>query len=565
MDYNLDNICEKFIFAVLAILSTVLLVVVIFSMQWRYMHDSPIMFYLASMTGGYGKVPYRDFFDMNMPGTYFVYYFFAKLFGFGDVGVRAADLCLLALTFFSTWIWMKEFGRKAAWAGCVLWGLAYLRFGPAMSLQREYLILVLIVLGIVVSTRTKWLGKWPKYFIVGLLFGIAFTVKPHSAIGLPVLLIYQSLRDCEEEEKWGFRLRALNLGPLLPTMLGFGIPVFTVALYLWLNGALSAFYDISKHYWPLYLSMTNSHETISGIKRYLYLLREYRQLGDFAGWLAAAVMGSFVSLYYSKLNNSQKREVVLLLGFAVSYSLYPLIAGQFWVYHWLLFLYFIIQLSVLCVGDKIVPRSGGQRVFITSVLMVTLVFGGLNICPIVLDQLKGGKSLAPKGGRVDEIAGFLQRNVRPEDTVQPLDWTGGAIHAMLLSDARLATHFIYDFHFYHHVSNPYIRKLRSNFIDQLERARPRFIIQFTGENKPWVSGKDTTREFVELQSLLERNYEVVLNGEGYIVYELSNNSKDGLGSHGYYMKENVNDGVSEFSVAKRERNQGEGKGRADEI
>jgi hypothetical protein len=525
MNSNVDSLFRKLILSFLIILSIVLFIVILFSLKWRYMHDSPIMFYLASLMGSYGYVPYRDFFDMNMPGTYFAYYLLGRLFGFNDIGVRVADLCLLAIIFVSTWIWLKGFGKKAAWAGCVLWGLAYLRFGPAMSLQREYLVLVLIVLAIVVSIRVRSIGHWPKYFIVGVLFGLAFTIKPHSAIGLPLILIYEFFKREKGEGERRFKLRNATVGMLVPAMLGFGLPVLIAVLYLWINGALSAFYDISKNYLPLYLSMTKSHETIRGLKRYLYLLSEYRQLGGYAVWLTAASMGSFVSLYHSRLNTNQKKEVVLLMGLVACYSLYPVIAGQYWAYHWLLFSYFIIQLSILCFGDHIVPKRIYQNIFVTSILMVTLIFGGLTISPIVLDQLKGGKSLAPKGGRVDEIAGFLRKNVRPEDTVQPLDWTGGAVHAMLISDARLATEFVYDFHFYHHISNPYIQKLRTKFIAQLEQAKPRFIIQITDENKPWVSGEDTTREFVELQSLLERNYEIVLKGEGYIIYERSKNKK----------------------------------------
>ncbi len=101
----------------------------------------------------------------------------------------------------------------------------------------------------------------------------------------------------------------------------------------------------------------------------------------------------------------------------------------------------------------------------------------------------------PKDGRVDEIAAFLQSNFKPGDLVQPLDWTGGAVHAMLIARAQLATRFVYDFHFYHHISSPYIQGLRGQFIESMKETRPRFVIQITADDKPWVSGPDTTREF----------------------------------------------------------------------
>ena len=267
MNFSQDSLFKKLISSFLIILSIVLFVTILFSLKWRYMHDSPIMFYLSSLVSSYGWVPYRDFFDMNMPGTYFAYTLLGSLFGFSDIGVRVADLCLLAILFFSTWIWIKEFGKKAAWAGCILWGLVYLRFGPAMSLQREYLVLVLIVLAIVVSMRVRSIGYWTKHLMVGLLFGLAFTIKPQSAIGLPLLLIYESLNWDRVGGERRFKLRNATVGVFVPTLLGFGLPVLVAILYLWINGALTSLYDIIKNYLPLYLYLTKTHETISGMKR----------------------------------------------------------------------------------------------------------------------------------------------------------------------------------------------------------------------------------------------------------------------------------------------------------
>ena len=89
---------------------------------------------------------------------------------------------------------------------------------------------------------------------------------------------------------------------------------------------------------------------------------------------------------------------------------------------------------------------------------------------------------------------------------------------MLLSEAKLATRFMYDYHFYHHVSTAYTQKLRASFIDQLRSAAPRFIIEIHTD-KPWVSGVDSTREFPELGTFLDDHYEVAFRGDGYCIYE----------------------------------------------
>src|SRR6188768_2935226 len=62
------------------------------SLDWRMRHDLPMMMYQAFAMDRFGFVPYRDFFDMNMPGTYATYFAIGKVFGYGDPGVRVADV-----------------------------------------------------------------------------------------------------------------------------------------------------------------------------------------------------------------------------------------------------------------------------------------------------------------------------------------------------------------------------------------------------------------------------------------------------------------------------------------
>ena len=40
---------------------------------------------------------------------------------------------------------------------------------------------------------------------------------------------------------------------------------------------------------------------------------------------------------------------------------------------------------------------------------------------------------------------------------------------------------------------------------QLAESKPKIIIQFI-DNRPWVSGPDTTRDFPELQQFINENY-----------------------------------------------------------
>lgn len=51
--------------------------------------------------------------------------------------------------------------------------------------------------------------------------------------------------------------------------------------------------------------------------------------------------------------------------------------------------------------------------------------------------------------------------------MQPIDWTTGAVQALLRTEHPIGTRFLYDYHFYHHVQMPVIQKLRAQFVSQL--------------------------------------------------------------------------------------------------
>ncbi len=131
-----------------------------------------------------------------------------------------------------------------------------------------------------------------------------------------------------------------------------------------------------------------------------------------------------------------------------------------------------------------------------------------------------GKAVSTSTDRAGEISRFLERNLKPGEAVQPLDWTGGALLAMLQTRAPLATSYVFDFYFYHHVSHPYIQSLRSDFMNQLREVSPRFIIEVTAIDKPWVTGEDTSRDFPELRAFLDERYFITIEREDYIIYEL---------------------------------------------
>jgi hypothetical protein len=56
-------------------------------------------------------------------------------------------------------------------------------------------------------------------------------------------------------------------------------------------------------------------------------------------------------------------------------------------------------------------------------------------------------------------------------------------------------------------------------MNDLRAFPPRFIVEVTAIDKPWVSGEDTSREFPELRAFLEENYSITIQKDDYMIYE----------------------------------------------
>jgi hypothetical protein len=207
---------------------------------------------------------------------------------------------------------------------------------------------------------------------------------------------------------------------------------------------------------------------------------------------------------------------VLLAGLCFSATLFTAASGRFWDYHWLLFLYFAVSLSALCFVPQRPNAGAAQQLFPLAVVWL-VILALLRPAPVVVEQLRGRPPPPPNAGRVDEIARYLRAELEPGDTVQPIDWTGGAIHAMLIARAPAATPWITDFQFYHHVSDLYIQGLRAQFVADLEAARPRFIVRM-GRDRDLPRGRDTSIRIEGLERILARDYRVDRNGDGYTIY-----------------------------------------------
>jgi hypothetical protein len=209
----------------------------------------------------------------------------------------------------------------------------------------------------------------------------------------------------------------------------------------------------------------------------------------------------------------------------LAFTIYPALSGQFWFYHWLPFTY----AAMIAAGACLVPLEGTRgkparikaRIIAVGLLAVFAARFVAREIPMAGADYQAWREQAPLvvwNGVPDRIAEYLRANLRPGDAVQPLDWNGGAVHGMLLAQADLATRFMYDFHFYHHLDSPYIVKLRREFIEELKSSPPRFMVDII-RDKSRVHGPNTTREFPALTGFIRERYRIAMRDPSFIIYE----------------------------------------------
>jgi len=421
------------------------------------------MIYAGFLVAG-GAVPYRDFFDMNMPGTYLVMLAMGSVFGWDDFGFRAFDLLCLASISVSTFLWMRRFGNLPALAASVAFPLWYLGAGPDMSLQREYIALIPFAAMLVVATlpRTDFKPVL-RVFLTGFLTGATILVKPQYFVLCvpPMILLIQETATSAYRR----RLDAALLGGML-------LPLGATFVYLVCSQSLRPFLNIAVNYWPLYTQMTGEHEPISGFDRFVYLVKSTRD-GLMTFYPPVAVVGLVVLCF----DHAQRRYASVLGALLVGAAIYPALSGQFWGYHWIPFHYLALCVATLAVREvPIKTWSVGGVAPIVAVIFLLFSLSSISAGWLSWPLKGNGGDDLRKGGVSDAVGRFLRSHMKSGDVVQPLDWTGGAVHGMLMARAPLATRFLYDFHFYHHISSPYIQALRREFMNELAAAKPRFII-----------------------------------------------------------------------------------------
>jgi hypothetical protein len=457
------------------------------SLAWRMDLDGPYMMFMPFEWEKFGLVPYRDIFEFNGPGGYFLNWLALKVFGFGDRPFRLADLSYLALLLATTGYALRSLGLAAV-AGSLLFGAFYLCQGPLDAFEREYLLLLPLAAALVGVTAASWTpvkrGLW-----VGACCALAVSIKPWGLIVLPVFTV-AVLATAPGQRK-------LALGA---TLGGFAIAGGIITGALAACGAAWPLWHTATTYYRLYAAFDGDNHARLGwdAVRYrihdalAYVLAQKR-------WAAFAVLGLGCAWLSPNPTANNKRLFLLLPVLATALLVGVAINGKFYDYHWLPVHYCLALMAGLAFLPQRSLPLGAASLAMAAVLIVLTA----RPSPDILPQWHGLPPMQPALARVDAAVATLRNQLLPGDSLQVLDYSNGGAHIALVLGARSATPFFTDFQFYHNVSTLTIQALRGQFINAFDQAKPRFVLRINGHERA-MTGPDTTGEFPALRVIFER-------------------------------------------------------------
>jgi hypothetical protein len=469
------------------------------SRGWPLIHDAPLMHYVAWLITQ-GGVPYRDVFDMNLPGVYLLHVAVLRVGGPGDLAWRFFDLAWLGATGALLWAYCRPMSDAvAAGAGAVLFGLYHLSGGAWRAGQRDFLLCLFLLAGAYGVARGLELpaGRL-ALFAGGLALGAGMTVKPHA--GLFWLL-------CAAVAVGAAWRAGRSAWPPAALVLGGGL-VVPALVFGWLagRGGLAPFLAVLTGYvLPLYsqvgrasvLAATRWHAWGRALLGLLAGLGLLGVLGAPRPWSPRVVLASLGALYGA--------AHFALQGKGWEYQLYP-------------FALFLCALAPAAIAPgparvrlRGLERWGGRRaIALAAWVLLVLVLGAKGV------EARESDWIAEKVHRVAALTRDLAPLVPPGATVQVLDTTSGGIHALLRLGLRQPTRFLYDFHFFHHADDPRIRALRAELVAGLAARRPAAVVVLE-ESWPEI-GYDRLAAFPELAQVLERSFTLAVVGPGYRIH-----------------------------------------------
>jgi hypothetical protein len=442
-----------------------------FSLRWPMVNDAPILNYIGWRITQ-GDVPYRDMFDVNMPGAYLFHALVALLPFDWDLSTAVANVVAVGIAAGLCWILAARVSGRVAGAFaaalCIILCLSQSAWGV---IQRDFIMTIPVLGALVIGTApgtTRLRHEW----IAGVCFGLASTIKPQTLV---IAVAYWSAVFLHRSHR-------LEAGPRVVirfVVMGSGIIAAWIPILVWLGstGGLTEFLGTILPFNARIYSQFNASvilDSRAGLFDTLVLPDLLKATGDRV--LRLVVIAA--AAYYVFFDRTSFVRLATSLAAVAGAALFFLqLKG--WPYH--LFPGLILGSAVL--GDLLGDRGQGTqrstfllKAVIIGATMLTLYWAVHWLRPSVLDS-------ELKIVRTRKVVDTLRPLVQAGQTVQIFDTAEGGLDVLLRLGLKLPTSMVYDFPLYLPMLGSSFDvepagRVRQRFVTELVQARPDYLLVY---------------------------------------------------------------------------------------
>ncbi len=449
-----------------------------------------------------GFLPYKEAYNMKLPGTYFMYAFieliFGKTFQGIHIGLWVFNLFTVALLFLSI---KKLFSPLIALLTASMFGFMSVSYNfLGFAAHATHFVAFFVSLALFFFAKYSDNKKWLLSGLTGLMFGMAFLMKQQAVFfilfGGIMILIY------ELSEK------PLKISKAILNILSYSvfvcIPYLLVVLLMVANGAFDKFWFWTYQYASKYISQVTMSTGYENLKMTFDPI-----WGEYKFFWIFFFLG-IITVWLSRFKVQEKIFAFLFIVFAFLTTC----PGFYFRQHYFISLIPAAALFSAISIDSIFYyfslKSKVKSMQNVSILVFALIIiAALNqnsfyyfkkkpepLCRMIYGGNPFTESL--------QIAKYINQNSAPTDKIAVL---GSEPQIMFYANRKSATGYLYTYNMME--IHDYNKQMQHEMISEIEKEKPLYIV-YCNIRFSWLGRTNSPKDIFEWsQKYTTTNYQVV--------------------------------------------------------
>ena len=451
-----------------------------------------------------GIPPYLTAYSMKLPGIFFAYALNMSIFGQSIEGIHLGLIFVNVATIMLVFVLAKRlfglYGGLVAGASFAVLALGKTVLG--LTANSEHFVLLPVMAGLLLLLRAIDIQKGRAFLLSGLFFGLAFLVKQHGVFFILFGIFYIF---------WAHRaIRRVSWAQTVKNALSFGmgslVPFAVTCVVFYRIGIFDKFWFQTFTYARSYIEYASFYTAISS---FLWTFNDVVRTSPFL-W-ALAVVG-LVSVF---LEREARANAVFFIGFFIT-SFAVITPGLYFRNH-----YFILVLPAVSfliavaahAGQRLLAnsRTFGRSAIAISMLLFILAAGHsifsqreflFRMNPTEASRDMYGPHLSPFP-ETAAVASYIKEHSSKSDSVVVM---GSEPQIYFYLDRPAPTGYLYAYFLTE--QHPYYLKMQDEFIKDVEKASPRYLVYLRSWNSEFVS-KDAFMRLYKWYENYKMSYDIV--------------------------------------------------------